>query len=136
MAFIDIPNFPTESLHKFRAIVGLILMFGGLIYQADGLSTIQENLIDINTKTEILRIKTKYLHNESDFQAARITGVQLRGEADKNLFLSRKLIVLSFVNILVIFYGLSLARQGFTKWNQIQKMIDTALERESEGKLD
>jgi hypothetical protein len=136
MAFLDIPSFPTESLHKFKAIVGLVLMFGGFFYLIDGIVTSEESLIDIKTKTEILKIKRDYLKNDEDKQNFRINGAQLIGQANKSIFLGNKLIALSLLNILVSIYGLSMAKKGFEKWAEMQELTDNALRKGIESKSD
>jgi hypothetical protein len=62
MAF-DVPNLPTESLHKFKAVAGLILIFGSYFYFIVACNDLKTDIISAETELSVLKVKSASLNH-------------------------------------------------------------------------
>jgi uncharacterized membrane protein len=122
----DVQNFPTDSLHKFRAIVGLVLMFGGIIYLFESVVSEKERMSEIRTKIEILKVQAHSLSEDS----LKINSLKIQGEINKEAISNSRSATLWSVFLVASGIGMLMAQSGFRKWSEIQKLTDDILKRE------
>ncbi|UOQ96613.1 hypothetical protein MUN81_15360 [Hymenobacter sp. 5317J-9] len=88
---MDVTSLPTESLYKFMAFAGLIIIFGTAAYAYKFLTAIGKQLITVQTDVAVFQVKSaKYREGvlkrmaAIKSEAADIMGIQL-GELEKEL---------------------------------------------------
>jgi hypothetical protein len=77
---LEVPNLPTESLHKFLSISGLLIVFGGVFYFATMLNDIQSEDISINTELGVLEAKSKALSNTISIDSSYISFLKMSND--------------------------------------------------------
>jgi hypothetical protein len=131
MAF-DIPDLPTDNLHKFKAFIGLLLAFGGLIYIYQTVFPLREKAIDLKTQVAILQARAKTLNSDS----VNINAIKIRGELSKAELNMDRLFWLSILFMPLSLFGLYLARVGFKNWTENQELSDRILRQQIEKRSD
>ncbi|RZK30004.1 MAG: hypothetical protein EOO61_19860 [Hymenobacter sp.] len=129
---LDIPSLPTDNLHKFKAFVGLILAFGGLLYIFQNVFPLKEKAIDLKTQAGMLQVRSRTMNRDS----LEINEIRIQGEVSKGQLNTSRLFWLSILFIPLSIYGLRLARAGFKDWAENQRLSDKLLQQQIKQELD
>lgn len=65
MQIPSVPTIPTDSLHRFLAITGLLLMFLPLLYLSNKIEEINISVIHVNAERELLGIQMRAVDRKS-----------------------------------------------------------------------
>lgn len=66
----SLPTIPTDSLHRFLAITGLLLMIVPTLYLSNRADTVREEVIHLNAERKVLKIQNEVItkrHNDLGF---------------------------------------------------------------------
>lgn len=70
---MELTSLPTDSIHKFMSISGLLLIISSFIYIDNQKEEYNKSLVNYQYDLEIIIIKKRYLHEQQDNYIAAIT---------------------------------------------------------------
>ncbi|MBU6405419.1 MAG: hypothetical protein KGL63_03055 [Betaproteobacteria bacterium] len=146
---MNIPAVPTDSLYKFMALSGVLLVIVGVFYPAYLLQQLQPRVIDAQTTVAILKLQSDQLKFDVGLLKAsksptleqlakiekqntemRVKLARAEGEDAKVAFFSSQVKIIINLEYVVSMFGLFLALSGFSLWyNRVQKPADRLAER-------
>lgn len=122
---------PTDSLHKFLAIGGLILLFGPLFYFFKISKSLESDYVNISVQIEILEIDVDYftrIHdikslNEKDYSSVieyKKRLAELRGKNAEMAFKQSELALINSFRNIILVLGTIMTSFGFAMWGCIE----------------